>query len=236
VDELALNAEKLAQTERETAWREMARQVAHEIKNPLTPMKLSVQYLKRAWDDKTPDFDQRVKRFSDTMIEQIDSMAEIATAFSDFARMPKAQLEAIKLNELLKSSLSLFDDSPDIQIKLRLSNDDTTVFADNKQLIRVFNNLMKNSMQALEGSHDGHIRVETWREEDTVMVLFADNGPGIPSEQTEKIFAPNFTTKSGGMGLGLAMVKNIVLNHGGQIWFESNGETVFYISLPIFRG
>ena len=236
VDELALNAEKLAQTERETAWREMARQVAHEIKNPLTPMKLSVQYLKRAWDDNAPDFDQRVKRFSDTMIEQIDSMAEIATAFSDFARMPKAQLEAIKLNELLKSSISLFDDSPDIRIELNLSDQDTTIFADNKQLIRVFNNLMKNSLQALEGSRDGHIRVQTWREEDTVMVLFADNGPGIPSEQTEKIFAPNFTTKSGGMGLGLAMVKNIVLNHGGQIWFESNGETVFYISLPIFRG
>ncbi len=234
VDELAINAEKLAQNERESAWREMARQVAHEIKNPLTPMKLSVQYLKRAWDDEAPDFDQRVERFTETMTEQIDSMAEIATAFSDFARMPKAQQQILYLNDLISNGVGLFNETPGITIDMNLTTESTEVFADGKQLIRVFNNLINNSLQALDGRNDGKIRIETWREEDTVMVLFADNGSGIPKDQTEKIFAPNFTTKSGGMGLGLAMVKNIVLNSGGQVWFESNGETVFYISLPAY--
>lgn len=236
VDELARNTALLAQTERETAWREMARQVAHEIKNPLTPMKLSIQHLKRAWDDKAPDWDQRLKRFTDTMVEQIDSMAEIATAFSDFAKMPKAQLEVIDLNILIHNSVDLFKSNPDVDIHLELSSLPMPVYADPKQLLRVFNNLLKNSFQALDGLPGGTIRIRTWVEEGTLMVCFSDNGPGIPSMQADKIFVPNFTTKSGGMGLGLAMVKNIVLNSGGQIWFESekNQDTVFYISLPMF--
>ena len=236
VDELARNSVLLAQTERETAWREMARQVAHEIKNPLTPMKLSIQHLKRAWDDKAPDWDQRLKRFTDTMVEQIDSMAEIATAFSDFAKMPKAQLVVSDLNTLIHSSVDLFKSNPDVEIQLELSNRPMPVYADPKQLLRVFNNLLKNSVQALDGISGASIRIRTWVEQETLMVCFSDNGPGIPSTQADKIFVPNFTTKSGGMGLGLAMVKNIVINSGGQIWFESeeNQDTVFYISLPMF--
>ncbi|PID95352.1 MAG: hypothetical protein CSA95_00055 [Bacteroidetes bacterium] len=236
VDELDMNAEKLAQTERESAWREMAKQVAHEIKNPLTPMKLSVQYLKRAWDDRAPDFDQRFDRFSSTMIEQIDSMAEIATAFSDFARMPKAQLEVGQLNDLIRNAIDLYDEATEFTIAVQLTEEDTAIFADGKQLLRVFHNLIKNAFQAMGDQEKGCITIKTWREENSVMVSFADNGPGIPEEQAEKIFAPNFTTKSGGMGLGLAMVKNIVLNHGGQIWFESGEETVFYIVLPAYEG
>lgn len=236
VDELAHSAERLVQTERETAWREMARQVAHEIKNPLTPMKLSVQYLQRAWEDNAPDWDQRLKRFTDTMTEQIDSMAEIATAFSDFAKMPKAQREILDLNDLIRKAVDLFASNPDVAVVLSLQPSPMPVYADSKQLLRVFNNLLKNSYQALDSMPNGEIEIRSWIENESLMVLFTDNGPGISMEVADKIFAPNFTTKSGGMGLGLAMVKNIILNSGGQVWFESgkNKAPHFFLSLPMY--
>ena len=237
VDELARNAAKLAQTEREGAWREMARQVAHEIKNPLTPMKLLVQHLERAWEDKAPDWDVRLKRFTITMTEQIDAMAEIATAFSDFAKMPRAQSEIISLNELILATKELYKDTPELDIHTELTPYDTSVFADQRQMLRVFNNLMKNAVQALEDTPDAKISVETWIEDDSVVIMFADNGPGIPEGQADRIFAPNFTTKSGGMGLGLAMAKNIVQNSGGSIWLDASHVkgTVFYIRMPQHR-
>jgi nitrogen fixation/metabolism regulation signal transduction histidine kinase len=235
VDELARSAELLAKSERESAWREMAKQIAHEIKNPLTPMKLSVQYLQKAWDEKAPDWDNRLKRFAQTIIEQIESLSIIASEFSDFAKMPKSKFEKTELLAVVKNSIRLFRDSTQVKIELQEA-DNFYVLADRDQLLRVFNNLLKNAIQAIVNPTIGVIKISVERDMDLVVIRFSDNGKGIPKDQREKVFYPNFTTKSGGMGLGLAMVKNIIQNTGGEITFESeeNVGTTFIIALPSY--
>jgi nitrogen fixation/metabolism regulation signal transduction histidine kinase len=234
IDELALSADLLARSERESAWREMAKQVAHEIKNPLTPMKLSVQYLEKSWNDKAPDWDDKLKRFTKTIIEQIESLSAIASAFSDFAKMPKSELEKVELNDLVKTSIATFSGSKVPIIFNEDEKEHLKVMADRKQLIRVLNNLITNAIQALDGRPDGRIEVHTTSENDKVRVSVQDNGPGVAEEMKSRIFIPNFSTKSEGMGLGLAMVKSIIESHGGSIWFlsrEGEGAT-FYFELP----
>jgi len=236
VDELAKSAGLLAKSERETAWREMAKQVAHEIKNPLTPMKLSVQYLQKAWDDKSPDWDEKLKRFTDTLTEQIDTLSSIATAFSDFAKMPRSKFEKTELADIIKTSISLFKNSIKIKFEFEYSGK-YFVLADREQLIRVFNNLIKNAIQAIEKPETGLIKISITTENNLHVIHFSDNGKGIPEEERGKVFYPNFTTKTSGMGLGLAMVKNIIENAGGEISFRSEiGKgTIFEISLPVFE-
>ena len=235
VDELANSAEMLAKSERESAWREMAKQIAHEIKNPLTPMKLSVQYLQKAWDDKAPDWDKRLKRFTQTIVEQIESLSIIASEFSDFAKMPKSKFAKTDIVEVIKNSIGLFKNATQISIKLH-SSENLFVFADREQLLRVFNNLIKNAIQAIVDPPNGIIEITVEHEMELVVITFKDNGKGIPKAQREKVFYPNFTTKSGGMGLGLAMVKNIIQNAGGEITFESEEKvgTTFIVALPIY--
>lgn len=234
IDELSNSAMLLVRSEREGAWREMAKQVAHEIKNPLTPMKLSVQYLKKAWDESEKDWDKRLARFTKTIIEQIDSLSEIANAFSDFAKMPVQKTERVDLKHIINNSLELYKENTKVEYVLYLPEDDYFVKADKNQMLRAFNNLIKNSIQALASTKDPQITISVKKSKDELIVVFADNGAGIPKEMADKIFSPSFTTKSSGMGLGLAIVKNIVLNAGGNIWFESkaNVGTTFYISLP----
>jgi nitrogen fixation/metabolism regulation signal transduction histidine kinase len=234
VDELAKSAELLAQSERESAWREMARQIAHEIKNPLTPMKLSVQYLQKSWEEKSDDWEQRISRFTSTMIEQIDSLSFIASEFSDFARMPDSQNEQLELNEIIRSVSSLYRNISNIRVVTESEVVEALIFADRKQLIRVFTNLFNNSVEAIGEEKDGLIRVHLRTFENKHLITFADNGSGIPAKQAGKIFQPNFTTKSGGMGLGLAIVKNIIQNSQGEISFQSDEKigTVFSISFP----
>ncbi|MBE9481272.1 MAG: GHKL domain-containing protein, partial [Bacteroidetes bacterium] len=237
IDELANSAELLAKSERESAWREMAKQVAHEIKNPLTPMKLSVQYLKKAWDEKVSDWEQRLNRFSQTIIEQIDSLSTIASEFSDFAKMPQTKNEKIELSKIIRSSINLFKDVKFVDINFEAGKDKKYfVFADEKQILRVFNNLIKNSIQAISSTDGGKIDISINPENEFYIIKITDNGSGIPKEQADKIFFPSFTTKSGGMGLGLAIVKSIVINAGGKIWFESQeGKgTTFKIKLPVY--
>jgi len=236
VDELSNSAELLAKSERESAWREMAKQIAHEIKNPLTPMKLSVQYLQKAWDDKTPDWDKRLKLFTQTIVEQIESLSIIATEFSDFAKMPKSKFEKTEIVEVIKNSIGLFKNATPINIELNYS-ENHYVLADREQLLRVFNNLIKNAIQAIPYPENGLIEIELEQDLNIVVITFKDNGKGIPKEQREKVFYPNFTTKSGGMGLGLAMVKNIIQNAGGEITFESeeNIGTTFIVALPSYN-
>ncbi|MCK5168768.1 MAG: GHKL domain-containing protein, partial [Bacteroidales bacterium] len=235
VSELSENAEKLAKSERESAWREMAKQIAHEIKNPLTPMKLSVQYLQKAWDDKAPDWDKRLKRFTQTIVEQIESLSIIASEFSDFAKMPKSKFAKTDIVEVIKNSIGLFKNATQISIKLH-SSENLFVFADREQLLRVFNNLIKNAIQAIVDPPNGIIEITVEHEMELVVITFKDNGKGIPKAQREKVFYPNFTTKSGGMGLGLAMVKNIIQNAGGEITFESEEKvgTTFIVALPVY--
>ncbi|MCD4745948.1 MAG: GHKL domain-containing protein, partial [Bacteroidales bacterium] len=236
VEELAYSAELLAKSERETAWREMAKQVAHEIKNPLTPMKLSVQYLQKTWDEKTPDWDKRLKQFTHTIIEQIDSLSTIASEFSDFAQMPKTKNKKIELVKIIKNAIGLYKDSSSISINFNPPDKEKFyILADKEQILRIFNNLIKNSIQAIKKPDEGIIDISINTEGNSYIIKISDNGQGIPKSRHDKVFSPNFTTKSSGMGLGLAMSKNIVLNAGGDIRFESKEDigTTFIISFPV---
>ena len=235
ISELAKSAELLAKSERESAWREMAKQVAHEIKNPLTPMKLSVQHLLRTYKDDAPDMDEKMNRLTKTIIEQIDTLSSIATEFSNFAKMPKANLEKIDVQLILSNAIALFRDSENVHIDfVNNTSAEAFVVADKEQLLRAFNNLLKNAIQAIPEERPGKITVTLNREQNRFLISISDNGNGIADEVLDKIFMPNFTTKTGGMGLGLAMVKNIVETADGRIWFETkaNVGSTFYVSLP----
>ncbi|MDX1940296.1 MAG: ATP-binding protein [Saprospiraceae bacterium] len=230
------STEQLKQSERESAWREMAKQVAHEIKNPLTPMKLSIQYLQHAAKTNPQEAEAMMQRVANTLIEQIDGLARIATEFSNFAQMSKPQNEAFTLNEVVQSVFNLFAENPEgnTKFELNLPDEPLKVFADKDHVIRVLNNLIKNALQAIPDGRRGRIRVTLSSIEESAILQVEDNGIGIPTEMQEKVFQPNFTTKSSGTGLGLAMSKNIVEATGGKIWLESKvGEgTRFFVALP----
>ncbi|MDQ3046086.1 MAG: ATP-binding protein [Bacteroidota bacterium] len=235
ITELAHSAELLARSERESAWREMAKQVAHEIKNPLTPMKLSVQHLQRTWKDHAPDMDQKMERLTKTIIEQIDTLSTIATEFSNFAKMPKANLEQIHVEQILQTSIALFNNVENVKLEFTdRTEGKSIVMADREQLLRVFNNLLKNAIQAIPEERPGIINIELSEENMNCLISIRDNGNGIGESVIDKIFMPNFTTKNGGMGLGLAMVKSIVESCNGRIWFETyeNTGTTFYVAIP----
>lgn len=235
IDELAMSAALLAKSERESAWREMAKQIAHEIKNPLTPMKLSVQYLQRAWQNELPDYEKRLDKFTQTMIEQIDALSIIASEFSDFAKMPFTNKIKIDLVEIIQNTIILFKTYDKINFHFVYDeHENYSVYADKEQLLRAFNNLIKNSIQAIGNSPNGKIEIIMKRQFQNIAVEITDNGDGISEEIAGKIFSPNFTTKSGGMGLGLAIVKNIIENSGGEISYKSgkNRGTTFSIILP----
>ena len=239
VSELAESAEKLARSERESAWREMAKQVAHEIKNPLTPMKLSTQLLKRAWDDKAPGFDQRLERFTQALVEQIDTLSHIATEFSNFAQMPRMINEKVDLVSLLESERdfhSAMRENLSLQFVNELPIGPCYVYSDKEQLMRVMNNLIRNAMQAIPAEREGLILLKLSGTENEYCIEVRDNGNGITPDIQEKIFIPNFTTKQTGMGLGLALVKSIVESSKGTISFETregNGSS-FFVTLPRF--
>lgn len=235
IDEMEKSAELLARSERESAWRLMARQVAHEIKNPLTPIKLSMQLLMRAWNDKAPDWDIRLKRFSQTLIMQIDTLSSIATEFSDFAQMPQPQIQQFDIIPLVQQSAALFRDQSDCDIVLKTALHECEILADPNQMLRVFNNLIKNALQAIPSDRQGLLTIRLSIEDETCLISFQDNGSGISNERQTRIFSPNFTTKTAGMGLGLAMVKNIIENSSGRVWFATDpGEgTTFFIELPL---
>ena len=233
VDELEQSANLLAESERETAWREMAKQVAHEIKNPLTPMKLNVQYLEQSLKHDDPEFKEKMTRFSHKMITQIDALTEIANEFSSFAKMPTTSLSSTDLRIILKDAVGTFDKEIKV-VKETSGIKKAMIRGDENQLIRVFNNLLKNSSQAIPEGRTGVIQVLLTQEENNYLVEIKDNGKGIDPTQYDKIFTPNFTTKSSGSGLGLAIVKNIMKNHGGKIYFESKMTvgTSFFLQFP----
>ncbi|MDX2430348.1 MAG: ATP-binding protein, partial [Bacteroides sp.] len=235
VQELENSANMLARSERESAWREMAKQIAHEIKNPLTPMKLNVQHLQRAIGEGEVDA-AMVERISATLIEQIDSLSAIANEFSDFAKMPKAKNSPVNLVSKLQSLLQLFEASDRAEIILDPGAvEEVLVYADKEQLMRVFINLVKNGLQSLPRNRKGMIRIALLVKDEEAVVSIADNGSGIPEEIRDKLFRPNFTTKSSGMGMGLAISSSIVRSLGGKIWYDTRLEkgTVFYVSLPL---
>ena len=235
IDELGNSAAMLAQSERESAWREMARQVAHEIKNPLTPMKLSAQYLQRAWNDKAPDWDQRLEKFTAIMVQQIDTLSAIASDFSEFAKMPSVITEQVDLEEIIRFALYLYKDIPEISIEFQSDVDISSVLADRSQLIRVFTNLFNNAVQAIGDRKGGIIKIKLSKKNNHLIVEISDNGVGIAVARAGKIFQPDFSTKNGGMGLGLAIVKGIVEGMKGEISFTSEEQkgTTFVIKIPV---
>lgn len=238
VDELNDSANKLAQSERETAWREMAKQIAHEIKNPLTPIKLSVQYLEKAYDMKAENWEDTFKKVSKTIIEQIDTLSRIASEFSNFAQMPDSHKEVINLKDIILNSVQLFNIVDNIEFDVKFNcNHPINIFADKEQMIRVFNNLIKNGIQAIPKNKNGILKIIVEEKNGNYIIKIIDNGTGISKDMIPKIFQPNFTTKSGGMGLGLSMVKNMLMNNDATIYFntEENVGTEFIIEIPMSK-
>ncbi|MFV0593968.1 MAG: ATP-binding protein [Draconibacterium sp.] len=237
VDELAISAELLAKSERESAWREMAKQIAHEIKNPLTPMKLNIQYLQRA-KGKDEDYNKHLDRVTNILIEQIDNLSNIATEFSNFAKIPTASNQVFKLAEQLQKTIDLYETYNQAEIVFHANGyENLEVNADKEQLSRAFINLIRNAIQSIPEDRPGQISVDLTRKDEVIVILLEDNGSGIPVDLRHKLFTPSFTTKTSGMGLGLAIVKNIVENFSGKIWFETEiGKgTTFYIEIPIYK-
>ena len=231
IDELGESAAKLAKSEREQAWREMAKQVAHEIKNPLTPMRLTVQSFERRFDPTDEKAKEKLKEFSQTLIQQIDVMSSIASAFSDFAKMPTQKKEQLDVISVVKFALDIFSER---YIKYYPQEKELHANLDKTQLIRVITNLVKNAIQAVNVEENPLIEVKVFSEDLNIKITVSDNGKGISDDLKDLIFEPKFTTKSSGMGLGLGMIRNIIEAYKGTISFTSKEGlgTVFTVILP----
>ncbi|HEY0976203.1 MAG TPA: HAMP domain-containing sensor histidine kinase [Flavobacteriales bacterium] len=234
VEELRESAERLARSERESAWREMARQVAHEIKNPLTPMKLSIQHFQHTWTPDLPDARERLDRFSRNLVEQIDVLSRIAGEFSHFAQMPPAHPVLLDPAEVARTAVELFTSTPNVTVVFE-GGQQLTVLADREHLLRILNNLIKNALQSIPDDRQGQVQVSLRQENNEAVIEVRDNGTGIPEAIRDRLFTPSFTTKSSGMGLGLAMVKRMVEHAGGRVWFTSEEGigTRFFVTLPL---
>ncbi|MDZ4838428.1 MAG: ATP-binding protein [Bacteroidota bacterium] len=234
VKKLNVSAEKLAQSEREGAWKEMARQVAHEIKNPLTPMKLKLQQMQLIQKSGQTNIAELWDRTAKLLITQIDTLNEIAVEFSEFATMPMGHPIPIDVNNNIRQLAELYADSTEAKIQLKLSEETPVILIDSSQFDRSITNLIKNAMQSIPANRDGVVQIESFIYRNRVQIVVSDNGNGIPEELHKRIFTPNFSTKNSGMGLGLTMVRNIIERQGGNIKFETvQGEgTSFYISMP----
>ena len=228
LNKLEISKEQLAQNERQNAWREMAKQVAHEIKNPLTPMKLSVQHLSRSLLLAEKSDEKTIKDFQSKMVQQINVLSEIADEFSNYAELPKGNMKEVDVLKILKKIINLFKHENQVIFKLNINNTNSfKILGDENQLIRVFNNLIQNSLQAM--NNKGLIEINCIKTSANLVVHFMDDGPGIPLEIHQKIFEPKFTTKSKGKGLGLALVWQIISNHNAKISISSNSKGAHFI-------
>jgi two-component system nitrogen regulation sensor histidine kinase NtrY len=235
VEELEISAIKLAQSEREEAWREMAKQVAHEIKNPLTPMRLTVQSFERKFNPGDPEIIQKMKDYSETLIQQIDTMNAVASAFSNFASMPAQQNETLNVVEVVELAIDIFNEE---KVVFESESPEIISKIDRTQLIRIITNLVKNAIQSIpEQQERKTVFVTVKKDSNNVLIIVEDNGIGIKPEDISRIFEPKFTTKNSGMGLGLGIIKNIIENYKGTITFETEyGKgTRFTVSLPIIN-
>lgn len=235
ISELDDAAQKLKAGEREGAWREMAKQVAHEIKNPLTPMKLSVQYLQTVSQRNPAMVEKTLERVTTTLVEQIDNLANVVTEFSTLARMPTANNQLFALNNLMANVIDLNSRQAKVEVFCEVPKDEIIVFADRDQIWRVITNLVQNAVQAIPADREGRVYARLYTRNNMAIVQVSDNGCGIPQEKLARVFEPNFTTKTTGTGLGLAISKNIVETSNGKIWLESIQDvgTDFYIELPL---
>ncbi len=234
IEELALKAEQLAQSERESAWREMAKQVAHEIKNPLTPMKLGLQHFEHMYDPKNPMPKEKLQKVVQSLVEQIDGLTRIANEFSNFAKMPNPKAQEVELLSLIEGVVQLFGQDDSEKVVLHQSVKERRIHADKDMLVRIFNNLIKNALQAIQSTEGGKVEIFLTESESVLEIEVRDNGTGITEEEKQNIFVPYFTTKSAGTGLGLAMVKQMVELHHGAIHFtsEEGKGTSFFVEMP----
>lgn len=234
LEQLDDSARKLAISEREYAWREMAKQVAHEIKNPLTPMKLNIQYLQRQLENNSPNARQIADKMANTLVTQIDHLSNIASDFSQLARINVVRTEKFDLHDILHQIVMLYQMDTHICLEWQKGEGKLLMEADRTQINRLFTNLIKNASEAVEETQ-ACIDITETKEGNSVIIAIADNGPGIPDEMKENLFRPNFTTKSSGTGLGLAICKDIAERAGGSIWFQSgDGQpTTFFVRLPL---
>jgi two-component system, NtrC family, nitrogen regulation sensor histidine kinase NtrY len=230
---------RLGEAEREGAWRDMAKQVAHEVRNPLTPMKLIVQHLEMMRLQKNDNLEEYLIRSNKVLLDQIDSLEKIVSEFASFARIPqKANNEMFVFNDLVSSVANLFsqpDDDKEIEFFLNIPEERYTVYADRSLLVNALNNLVKNAIQAISHDRKGRVSVSLYRRNSLAVVRISDNGSGIPKDIQDKIFTPNFTTKAYGSGIGLLITKNIIQSVNGKIYFETveNEGTDFFIELEI---
>jgi len=239
VDELVVSAEKLARSERETAWRDMARSIAHEIKNPLTPMKLSIQAAKRKQEVDPEHFEEYFNHTADLLVEQIENLARIASEFSDFAKVTAEVPERVDIVGRLRNAVTLYIHNPEgviVQSEINV-NQPVYILGNEKQLSQVFNNLIRNAIQAIPEDQMGFVNVSLTTTDMNVEVRVKDNGTGVKPEIQSRMFEPNFTTKNSGMGLGLAITKSIVTACKGDISFETEDGvgTTFIVKFPIIK-
>jgi nitrogen fixation/metabolism regulation signal transduction histidine kinase len=232
--ELEQAAQQIARSERESAWRDLAQQIAHEIKNPLTPMKLNIQHLLRKMEAEDANAKDLAQKSLPSLIEQIDALARMANEFARFAKLPEPNFERLELNGFLDQATTLFDED---QTKIHFQPNNTILWvsADKDMLNQVFHNLLLNAKQATDNTPEAQISVKASVEEASVEIAIQDNGIGIDAQQQERIFTPYFTTKSSGSGIGLSVVRQIIEKHNGSIRFESlpNKGTTFYIRLKL---
>ena len=236
IDKLEASAKQLAESKQTEAWKEMSRQVAHEIKNPLTPMKLNIQQLQRAWKDKGPKLDKQFDKVTSILIQQIDILSRIASEFSSFAKMPEMSFGEFSISKMIQDVADLYNHD-EIIVNVDYEGGEIKVNGDRDQLFRAVNNIVKNGIQATRPGEPSQINIKLETSNGKLRVHISDNGAGIPEELRDRIFTPNFSTKSSGMGLGLAIVKQVILQHEGSIHFQSEAGigTTFLIELPFRR-
>jgi len=232
---LQISTDALSKSEKESAWREMAKQVAHEIKNPLTPMKLTLQYLEQARENNNPNLERITDKTIQTLLTQIENLNDIATSFAAFAQMPLPKQELFNLVNTVKNTVNLFRSNEEIVFETQISNEELWVQGDEKLISRIITNLILNAVQSVPESRMPTLNLALNKVSDKARFVLQDNGNGIAPEIREKIFIPNFSTKNGGTGIGLAVAKRGIEQLKGTIWFESEtgvGST-FYFELPI---
>lgn len=233
LEELSISTQKLLNSERESAWRDVAKQIAHEIKNPLTPMKLNIQYLLKIKNEQGKVSDELLKNTMQSLLEQIESLSTIATAFSAFANLPKPTIEQINLAEIIKKTAILFN-CQEFSIETLLLSSPCIIEGDKEYIKRILTNLITNAIQAIPSEREKKIIISLEQKHALAILTVKDNGMGILPEIEDKIFKPSFTTKSSGMGMGLSLVKNMVEAMNGNIFFttELNVGTTFIVEFP----
>jgi nitrogen fixation/metabolism regulation signal transduction histidine kinase len=247
VKDLSDSTRQLAQAERDNAWSQMARQVAHEIKNPLTPIKLEIQRLIRLKQNGNPKWEEKFDQVTSVVLEHIQILSETANEFSTFAKLYTEEPVLVNLDKTLQDQILIFDNKENIQISY-MGLDNASAMAPKPQLIRVFVNLITNAIQAVEIQQkeavekgetppQGHVLIclRHGTKDGFYDITFEDNGPGVKGENLDKLFTPNFTTKTGGTGLGLAICRNIIEKCDGEISYQKSfslGGACFVVSIP----